>query len=46
MSPLQAGRGSKEILFAVISTSITLLCVFTPIVFMEGQTGRLFQVPS
>ncbi len=44
MSPLQAGiEGSKEILFAVISTSITLLCVFIPIVFMEGQTGRLFR---
>ncbi len=44
MSPLQAGiEGSKEILFAVISTSITLLCVFVPIVFMEGQTGRLFR---
>ena len=44
MSPMQAGiEGSKEILFAIISTSITLLCVFVPIVFMEGQTGRLFR---
>lgn len=44
MTPFQAGiEGSKEILFAVISTSITLLCVFIPIVFMEGQTGRLFR---
>ena len=44
MSPMQAGiDGSKEILFAIISTSITLLCVFVPIVFMEGQTGRLFR---
>ena len=44
MTPLQAGiDGSKEILFAIISTSITLLCVFVPIVFMEGQTGRLFR---
>ena len=44
MTPMQAGiEGSKEILFAVISTSITLLCVFIPIVFMEGQTGRLFR---
>lgn len=44
MTPLQAGiEGSREILFAIISTSITLLCVFVPIVFMEGQTGRLFR---
>lgn len=44
MTPMQAGiDGSKEILFAIISTSITLLCVFIPIVFMEGQTGRLFR---
>ena len=44
MTPRQAGiDGSKEILFAIISTSITLLCVFVPIVFMEGQTGRLFR---
>ena len=44
MTPMQAGiEGSKEILFAIISTSITLLCVFVPIVFMEGQTGRLFR---
>ena len=44
MTPMQAGiEGSKEILFAIISTSITLLCVFVPIVFMQGQTGRLFR---
>ena len=44
MTPMQAGiDGSREILFAIISTSITLLCVFVPIVFMEGQTGRLFR---
>ena len=43
MSPFEAGiEGAKEIFFAVISTSITLLAVFFPIVFMEGMTGRLF----
>ena len=43
MSPFEAGiDGAKEIFFAVISTSITLLAVFFPIVFMEGMTGRLF----
>ncbi len=44
MSPKEAGiEGSKEIFFAVISTTITLIAVFLPIVFMEGMTGRLFK---
>ena len=44
MRPLQAGiEGSKEIFFAVVSTTITLVAVFFPIVFMEGMTGRLFR---
>ena len=43
MSPFEAGiEGAKEIFFAVLSTSITLLAVFFPIVFMEGMTGKLF----
>ena len=40
MTPFEAG--AREIFFAVISTSITLLAVFFPIVFMEGMTGKLF----
>ena len=44
MSPKEAGiEGSKEIFFAVISPTITLVAVFFPIVFMEGTTGRLFR---
>ena len=44
MQPVQAGlEGSKEIFFAIIATTITLIAVFFPIVFMEGQTGRLFR---
>lgn len=44
MSPRAAGiEGSKEIFFAVISTTVTLVAVFFPIVFMEGMTGRLFR---
>jgi multidrug efflux pump len=44
MSPQKAGiEGSKEIFFAVISTTITLVSVFFPIVFLEGLTGRLFR---
>ena len=44
MKPFDAGiDGAKEIFFAVISTTITLVAVFFPIVFMEGTTGRLFR---
>jgi multidrug efflux pump len=44
MNKYQAAReGSKEIYFAVISTSITLAIVFLPIIFLEGFTGRLFR---
>ncbi len=44
MSPMEAAfAGSKEIFFAVISTSITLAAVFLPIIFLEGFVGRLFR---
>lgn len=36
-------EGTKEIFFAVISTTITLVAVFFPIIFLEGATGRLFR---
>ncbi|MBS4043015.1 MAG: efflux RND transporter permease subunit [Chitinophagaceae bacterium] len=38
-----ASEGSKEIYFAVISTSITLAIVFLPVIFLEGFVGRLFR---
>lgn len=38
-----AREGSKEIFFAVISTSLTLSIVFLPIIFLEGFVGRLFR---
>ena len=44
MSPLQAARkGSDEIYFAVISTTVTLAAVFLPILFLGGITGQLFK---
>jgi multidrug efflux pump len=44
MSPREAGiQGAKEIFFAIISTTVTLVAVFLPIVFMQGMTGRLFR---
>lgn len=35
--------GTKEIYFAVISTTVTLVAVFLPVIFLEGVTGRLFR---
>ncbi len=44
MKPLEAARkGSDEIYFAVISTTVTLAAVFLPILFLGGITGRLFK---
>ena len=36
-------EGSREIFFAVISTSITLAVVFLPVIFLQGFVGRLFR---
>lgn len=42
--PMVAGhKGSEEIIFAIISTTITLAAVFLPIIFLGGLTGRLFR---
>ena len=44
LDPIEAAhKGSKEIYFAVISTSITLAAVFMPVIFLEGFVGRLFR---
>ena len=44
MDPEEASiTGSKEIFFAVVSTTVTLVAIFFPIVFLEGMTGRLFR---
>lgn len=44
MDPKEAGhKGSQEIIFAIISTTITLAAVFLPIIFLQGITGRLFR---
>ncbi|MDX1375990.1 MAG: efflux RND transporter permease subunit, partial [Burkholderiales bacterium] len=41
--PLQASvDGSKEIAFAVVAMSLTLVAVFAPLAFQQGRTGRLF----
>jgi multidrug efflux pump len=44
MRPIDAAlRGSKEISFTVLSISISLIAVFTPILLMGGYIGRLFR---
>ena len=35
--------GSKEVIFAIISTSVVLISIFIPIVFLEGDTAKLFK---
>ncbi len=37
-----AVNGTREIGFAVLSTTIALVAVFTPLAFLKGSTGRLF----
>lgn len=44
MKPLAAAiEGSREIFFAIVSTTVTLAVVFSPIMFTGGLTGRLFR---
>jgi multidrug efflux pump len=43
-NPIEAGEeGTREIFFAVIATTVALVGVFLPILFLEGLTGRLFR---
>jgi HAE1 family hydrophobic/amphiphilic exporter-1 len=35
--------GAKEVFFAVVATTATLIAVFVPLSFLPGQTGRLFR---
>ena len=42
-SLVAAQRGTRQVAFAVISTTAVLVAVFLPIGFMEGNTGRLFR---
>lgn len=44
MKPDEAAiAGTREIYFAVISTSLTLAAVFMPVIFLQGFVGRLFR---
>ena len=39
---LAAYRGAKEVGFAVIATTLVLISVFVPLVFLQGNIGQLF----
>ncbi|MFN4300074.1 MAG: efflux RND transporter permease subunit [Thermaurantimonas sp.] len=44
VKPLKAAhKGAAEIFFAILSTTVTLVAVFMPIVFLQGLTGKLFR---
>lgn len=44
MNPIEAAyKGSAEIFFAVVATTVVLVAVFLPVIFLEGITGRLFR---
>ena len=43
MDPFSAGiKGAREIGFAIITMTATLVAVYTPLAFTPGRTGRLF----
>lgn len=39
---LAAYHGTREVGFAVIATTLVLIAVFVPLVFMQGELGKLF----
>ncbi|HTJ78086.1 MAG TPA: efflux RND transporter permease subunit [Rariglobus sp.] len=42
LTPLQAAlKGSRQIGFTIVSISLSLVAVFTPLIFMSGLVGRL-----
>lgn len=43
-NPLTAAlNGSNEVTFAVIAASLSLVCIFAPVIFMDGIVGKLFK---
>ncbi len=44
LPPIEAGiAGTREIFFAVIATTVALIAVLLPLLFLGGLTGRLFR---
>ena len=43
MTPFQAAlKGSREVGFAIVAMTMTLVAVYAPLAFAPGRTGRLF----
>ena len=43
MAPFQAAiRGAREVGFAIVAMTMTLVAVYAPLAFAPGRTGRLF----
>ena len=43
-NPLSAAiNGSREVTFAVIAASLALVCIFAPVIFMDGIIGMFFK---
>ncbi|MDR2769391.1 MAG: efflux RND transporter permease subunit [Puniceicoccales bacterium] len=44
MGPLEAAfKGAREISFTILSMTFSLMATFLPIIFMDGQMGRIFR---
>jgi HAE1 family hydrophobic/amphiphilic exporter-1 len=43
-NPISAAiNGSREVTFAVIAASLSLVCIFAPVIFMDGIIGMFFK---
>lgn len=36
-------NGSKEVAFAVVAATLSLVCIFAPVIFMDGIIGQFFE---
>lgn len=43
MARAAAIAGSREVAFAVIAATFSLVCIFAPVIFMDGIIGKFFQ---
>ncbi|PTT80789.1 multidrug transporter AcrB, partial [Pseudomonas sp. HMWF010] len=41
-APVAALRGTRQVFFAVVATTVVLISVFAPLMFLPGYIGRLF----
>jgi len=41
-APVAAMRGTRQVFFAVVATTVVLISVFAPLMFLPGYIGRLF----